>query len=275
MQVQTCAVVPSHNHFVALGAVVTSLRRAGLDVVIVDDASDEPARSAIAGFHAPANGVEVVRLPVNRGKGGAVIAGLRWAQVRGFTHVVQIDADGQHDLASLSHLIAAARAHPEALISGRPSFDSCMPRGRKVGRWITHIWVWVETLSTRIADSMCGYRVYPLGRTLAVLSSERVGQRMDFDPEIMARLFWSGTPVIHVPVRVVYPEGNSSNFHLLRDNWLISWMHTRLVLTMILRLPSILRNRPPMPQAGEPAPNQWSAIAERSAYWGLKFLVAA
>jgi len=275
MQVQTCAVVPSHNHFVALGAVVTSLRRAGLDVVIVDDASDEPARSAIAGFHAPANGVEVVRLPVNRGKGGAVIVGLRWAQMRGFTHVVQIDADGQHDLASLSHLIAAARAHPEALISGRPSFDSCMPRGRQFGRWITHVWVWVETLSTRIADSMCGYRVYPLGRTLAVLSSERVGQRMDFDPEIMVRLFWSGTPVIHVPVRVVYPEGNSSNFHLLRDNWLISWMHTRLVLTMILRLPSILRNRPPMPQADEPGPNHWSAIAERGAYWGLRFLIAA
>src|SRR5262249_45685054 len=113
MKFQPCAVVPSHNHFVALGAVVMSLRSAGLDVIIVDDASDEPALSVIAGLHAPANGVEVVRLPVNLGKGGAVITGLRYAHVRGFTHVVQIDADGQHDLVSLSELIAAARVHPE------------------------------------------------------------------------------------------------------------------------------------------------------------------
>ena len=275
MKFQTCAVVPSHNHYVALGAVVASLRGAGLAVVIVDDASHEPASSAIAAFHAPARGVEVVRLPVNQGKGGAVIAGLRWAQARGFTHVVQIDADGQHDLTGLADLIATARLHPEALISGRPSFDACMPRGRRFGRWITHIWVWVETLSTRIADSMCGYRVYPLARTLTVLNSERVGQRMDFDPEIMVRLFWRGTQIIHVPVRVAYPPGNTSHFHLLRDNWLVSWMHTRLVLTMILRLPSILRNRPPTLRAGEPPANHWSAVAERGAYWGLKSLKVA
>jgi predicted LPLAT superfamily acyltransferase/glycosyltransferase involved in cell wall biosynthesis len=274
MNFQACAVVPSHNHYVALGAVVRGLRDAGLGVVIVDDASDEPASAAIAGLHAPASGVEVVRLPVNRGKGGAVIAGLHWAHLRGFTHVVQIDADGQHDLTGLSQLIATARLHPEALISGRPCFDASMPRGRRFGRWITHIWVWVETLSTRIADSMCGYRVYPLDRTLRVLNTERVGQRMDFDPELMVRLFWRGTPVIHVPVRVVYPPGNTSHFHPLRDNWLISWMHTRLVFTMIVRMPSILRNRPAKPQA-DPAPRHWSAVAERGAYWGLKSLKVA
>jgi predicted LPLAT superfamily acyltransferase/glycosyltransferase involved in cell wall biosynthesis len=274
MNFRACAVVPSHNHYIALGAVVASLRDAGLGVVIVDDASDEPASSAMAGLHAPASGVEVVRLPVNRGKGGAVIAGLHWAQMRGFTHVVQIDADGQHDLTRLSELIATARLHPEALISGRPCFDASLPRGRRFGRRITHIWVWVETLSTRIADSMCGYRVYPLDRTLTVLNNERVGQRMDFDPEIMVRLFWRGTPVIHVPVRVVYLPGNTSHFRLLRDNWLISWMHTRLVLSMILRLPAILRNRPPNLQT-KPAPKHWSAVAERGAHWGLQALKLA
>jgi predicted LPLAT superfamily acyltransferase len=97
---------------------------------------------------------------------------------------------------------------------------------------------------------------------------------MDFDPEIMVRLFWRGTPVIHVPVRVVYPPGNTSHFRLLRDNWLISWMHTRLVLTMILRMPSILRNRPPDLQT-KPAPKHWSAVAERGAYWGLQSLKLA
>jgi predicted LPLAT superfamily acyltransferase len=272
MKFEPCAVVPSHNHFASLKSIVAKLREAGLDVIIVDDASEEPARSTISALHAPIHGVEVTRLTLNRGKGGAVTAGLRRASDRGFTHAVQVDADGQHDLASLSLLLAVASAHPEALVSGRPHFDATVPCGRKIGRWITKFWVWVETMSTCITDSMCGFRVYPLTATLALLDTERVGQHMDFDPEIMVRLFWRGTPVIQLPVRVIYPEDNTSNFRMLRDNCLISWMHTRLVLEMIVRLPRILRNRPRVAATGEQASKHWSTIAERGVGWGLKSL---
>jgi hypothetical protein len=70
----------------------------------------------------------------------------------------------------------------------------------------------------------------------------------------MVRLFWSGTPVVTLPVAVCYPPGNISNFRLLADNWCITKMHTRLVVAMLLHLPSILRNRPPhLDQAGATA----------------------
>jgi predicted LPLAT superfamily acyltransferase len=219
-------------------------------------------------MHAPAEGVEVIRLTENQGKGGAVSAGLRYAFERGFSHVVQLDADGQHDLNSLTTLIDAATAQPEALVSGRPVFDTSVPRSRLVLRWLTHAWVWVETLSTRIRDSMCGFRVYPLAATLAVLDSERVGRHMDFDPEIMVRLSWRGVPVVHVPVRVIYPKGNISNFRVFDDNLLITRMHFRLVITMIWRLPSILRNRSRVAGASK----HWAVIAERGTYWGMKSL---
>jgi len=239
-----------------------------LKVFIIDDGSDEPARSSIAALHAPAQGVEVIRLIENQGKGGAVTTGLRHAFERGFTHAVQVDADGQHDLLKLTALIEAALAQPGALIAGRPVFDASAPSSRLILRWLTHVWVWVETLSTRIRDSMCGFRVYPLAATLAVLDSEVVGRRMDFDPEIMVRLFWRGVPVVHVPVEVAYPEGNKSNFRMFHDNVLITLMHTRLVFTMLLRLPSILRNRPPATDA----PRHWATIGERGAYCGIKLL---
>jgi predicted LPLAT superfamily acyltransferase len=268
MEFKLCAVVPSRNHYTALGTVSATLSAHGLKVFIIDDASDEPARSSIAALHAPEQGVEVIRLAENQGKGGAVTAGLRHAFERDFTHAVQVDADGQHDLHKLTELIEAALARPDALISGRPIFDASVPRTRLVSRWLTHVWVWVETLSTRIRDSMCGFRVYPLASTLAVLDSEIVGRRMDFDPEIMVRLFWRGVPVVHVPVMVAYPEGNTSNFRMLRDNVLITQMHTRLVFTMLLRLPSILRNRPPATEAQR----HWGSIGERGAYWGIKLL---
>jgi predicted LPLAT superfamily acyltransferase len=91
---------------------------------------------------------------------------------------------------------------------------------------------------------------------------------MDFDTEIMVQLFWRGVPVVQVPVTVIYPEANISNFRLFRDNMLITRMHTRLVFTMLWRLPSILRNRPP----GWVSPKHWALIEERGAYWGIKLL---
>jgi predicted LPLAT superfamily acyltransferase len=266
MEPKLCAVIPSHNHYTALGRITATLRTHGLNVFIVDDASDEPARTSIAALHA--EGIEVIRLTENAGKGGAVAAGLRYAFDRGFTHAVQVDADGQHDLHDLTALIEAALTQPEALISGCPVFDASVPRSRLAFRWLTHFWVWVETLSTSIRDSMCGFRVYPLAATLAVLDSGKVGRRMDFDPEIMVRLFWRGVPVAHVPVRVAYPEGNISNFRIFNDNVLITRMHAKLVFTMLWQLPSILRNRPPAASAS----NHWASIGERGAYWGIKTL---
>lgn len=244
MQQRFCAVVPTYNHHEALGAVAAALHNHGLPIIIVDDGSGEPAREGIAKLHAPERDVEVVRLDKNLGKGGAVAIGLRRAHAHGFSHAVQVDADGQHDLTQLAPLMALSNLRPEALVSGRAVYDASVPRSRRYGRWVTHFWVWVETLSFRIADSMCGFRVYPLAATLAVLDTEPVGRTMDFDTAIMVRLFWRGVPVLQIPVRVVYPKGNTSNFHLLRDNWRITQMHTRLVFTMLGRLPSILRNRP-------------------------------
>jgi hypothetical protein len=240
-----CAIVPSYNHWRAIGGIAAALHQAGLPVFVIDDGSSEPARSVIAGLHDPARGIAVARLEPNRGKGGAVQEGIRLALANGFTHSVQVDADGQHDLAALPDLLALSQRHPTALVSGKPMYDSSVPFGRKAGRWLTRVWVWIETLSLRISDSMCGFRVYPLPAVAAVLARDRLGQRMDFDTEIIVRLFWGGTPVVMLPVRVVYPPDNTSNFDLLRDNWRITTMHTRLVVTLLLRLVPILLNRPP------------------------------
>lgn len=266
---RACAVVPSHNHWQALPGVVAGLRQVGLAVFIIDDGSDPPAAAALAALHDPEAGVTVTRLAVNGGKGAAVCEGFRLAQAAGFSHVVQVDADGQHDLDALPRLLATAEANPQAVVSGAPVYDDSVPLGRKIGRWVTHLWVFVETLSFRISDSMCGFRVYPLAACLTLLAGEKLGRRMDFDTEIMVRLFWRGVPPVMVPVAVRYPVGNTSNFDVLWDNVRISWMHTRLVFAMLTHLPSILRNRPPS------SSSHWAGMAERGALWGLQFVAGA
>jgi len=267
---RACAIIPSHNHHAAIRGIVARLGQLGLPVLLIDDASDPPTEAALAAL-AATPGIAVHRLAVNQGKGGAVIAGLELAQAHGFTHALQIDADGQHELEALPRLLAGARAHPEAIIVGAPLYDATMPLGRRIGRWITHFWVSIETLTPRVLDSMCGFRIYPLAATMEVLRRERIGRRMDFDPEILVHLIWRGVRPITVPVQVHYPAGNVSNFRMLRDNWAITKMHTRLVLRLLPRLPAmILRRRHPV---GAPL-RHWAGLGERGAYWGLRLLAA-
>ena len=263
-----CAVIPSHNHFRVIAGIVARLREAGLAVFIVDDGSDAPSAEILARLHAPEQGVEVLRLPTNRGKGTAVMEGFRLAREAGFTHALQVDADGQHDLDALPAMISASRAQPDALIAGLPIFDASMPRGRRIGRWITHIWVWIETLSLQVHDSMCGFRLYPLAAVADATDGVRIGRRMDFDTEIMVRMVWHGTPLVEVPVKVIYPPGNTSNFDLWRDNLRISWMHTKLVVLMLLGLPMLLVRRSGVTR-------HWSQMTERGGVWGLRISVVA
>jgi hypothetical protein len=140
-------------------------------------------------------------------------------------------------------LLERARAHPAAVVTGAARYDDSVPNSRKYGRWITHVWVWINTLSLAIRDSMCGFRVYPLAATLPVIERKPVGRRMDFDTDLIVRLHWRGVPVHSLPVSVHYPLDGVSHFDLLRDNLRISLMHARLFFGMLWRLPRLLARR--------------------------------
>lgn len=234
-----CIVVPVYNHGTPLRTTVERLAEFGLPIVIVDDGSDDATKRSIREI-AASRAVDVVTLPHNRGKGGAVMAGLRRAAALGYTHAVQVDADGQHDIADLPKLLAAARADPAALVCGAPQFDASVPRSRLYGRHITTFWVAIETLSLSMPDTMCGFRVYPLASACALIDSVRLGERMDFDIEIAVRLRWRNVRIVPIPTRVIYPDGGTSNFRLVRDNLRISTAHCKLLLGMLLRLPWLI-----------------------------------
>ena len=141
------------------------------------------------------------------------------------------------------HPVRLLQHHPRAIVNGRPLYDDSVPTGRLVGRYATHVWVWINTLSLAIADSMCGFRAYPLAATIAMLDRESVGLRMDFDIEIIVRLHWAGVPVRNLPTRVTYPLDGVSHFDLWRDNLRISKMHARLFFGMLWRSPRLLARR--------------------------------
>ncbi|HEX5792888.1 MAG TPA: glycosyltransferase family 2 protein [Rheinheimera sp.] len=236
-----CFIIPIYNHHDTITSTVQQLLPFAFPIIIADDGSDTATKDVLAQLAQQHPLVEVITLAENGGKGAATCTAILRAYQRGFSHGLQIDADGQHDISDIPRFWQAAAQQPAALISGAPLYDSSMPLGRKIGREITHFWVRVETLSLQIKDSMLGFRVYPLQSCVEIIQHYRIGQRMDFDIEIMVRLFWQGVPVSFLPTKVIYPQGGRSHFNMLRDNWLISKMHTRLFFGMLWRLPRLLK----------------------------------
>lgn len=230
-----CAIVPCYRHHASLPGVIAGLRAVGLPVFVIDDGGGSDARAALSALDDRPN-VTILHRERNGGKGAAVKHGLRAAYAAGFTHALQLDSDGQHDPKDLPYFLAQARAYPRAAITGKAVYDESVPKVRKFGRWLTHALVWVETLSLDIADSMVGYRIYPLAPVNFILRNEFVGDRMDFDTEIIVLLHWYGVPVINMPTRVIYPADNPSNFRMLADNVRMTLLHARLLLQMPFRI---------------------------------------
>jgi glycosyltransferase involved in cell wall biosynthesis len=233
--VNPCLLIPIYNHRDTIAGVLDSLAYLALPCLIVDDGSDEPTQETLGRENARRPWVELSRLPVNRGRGAALRHGYRRAAERGFSHVVQLDADGQHEPADVPKFLDAACRQPDALILGRPIFGADSPRARLYGRRLSQVFVWAVTGSFAIEDPLCGFRCFPLRRTVPLLDAVGLGDRMEFDPEIVVRLAWAGVPIVNVPTRVRYFPGGLSNFRMIRDNGLIVRAYTRLVLARLLR----------------------------------------
>ncbi|MGD0143619.1 MAG: glycosyltransferase [Rhizomicrobium sp.] len=269
---RACAVIPTRNHVAALDTILGRLRQAQLSIIVIDDGSDPAIGERIQAVCADHPEVEYLRHAFNGGKGFAVMCGVARAKERGFSHAVQIDADGQHDLSRLPALLETARINPSAIVSGEPLYERQIPLARRIGRPLTNFWVAVNAVSLHMPDAMCGFRVYPVDAVLELVRSSVRGRRMDFDIEILVKAHWAGIPLVGVPVGVEYPEDNFSNFDVLRDNILLSALQTRLFFGMLRRLPQLALRRRPKPPGTVETSAHWSSTQERGAYWGMRTL---
>ncbi len=232
-----CFIIPVYNHASGLRCTIAALAHMGLPCIVVDDGSERECASAVAALTQQHVWIETIRRHHNGGKGAAVKDALRRAFFRGYSHALQIDSDGQHNIDDVAAFLAAAAAQPLGVVTGSARFDASVPRVREIFRRFTQLWVHINTWSMQIEDSMCGFRVYPIAETIAVIDQQHTGDRMEFDIEVLVKLKWRGTRVTCVPTLVRYPPDGVSHFSLLRDNALISWMHARCFFGMLVRAP--------------------------------------
>ena len=238
--------IPSYNPGPAVYETVRAAREQWDPVWVIVDGSDDGTAEGLADRARDAAGLRVVVLPANRGKGAAVLHGITLAAAEGYTHALTMDSDGQHPAASIPAFMAASQARPAAVVLGVPVFDATAPSLRVKGRRVSNWWANLETLWLGIGDSLFGFRVYPIADLEAVMRRQPWMRRFDFDPEAAVRLVWRGVPPVNVPAPVRYlrpDEGGVSHFNYLRDNALLTWMHTRLVLEFVVRLPVLAFRR--------------------------------
>lgn len=238
--------IPSYNPGPAVLTTVQAARAQWPVVWVVDDGSNDGSTASLQELAASDPGLHLIVLPRNSGKGAAVLAGLEAAAAAGFTHVLTMDADGQHPAALIPDFMAASQAAPAAMILGKPVFGPEAPALRVNGRKVSNGWANFETLWMGIGDSLYGFRVYPIAPLMRIMQGRRWMRRFDFDPEAVVRLCWAGVRPINkdAPVRYLSAEeGGVSHFRYLRDNILLTWMHTRLFLGFLGRLPLLLLRR--------------------------------
>ena len=244
--------IPSYNTGPKVYETVREARAHWAPVWVIVDGSTDGTTPGLRELAATDDAIRLFVLPANQGKGAAVLHGLLAAQAAGFTHALTMDSDGQHPASLIPSFMHASQHRPDAMVLGRPVFDASAPSLRVRGRRVSNWWTNLETLGAGIDDSLYGFRVYPIAELVAVMRRQPWMRRFDFDTEAVVRLAWRGvTPLnLAAPVKYLRPdEGGVSHFRYGRDNALLTWMHLRLMIEFVLRLPALawrrLQGRPP------------------------------
>lgn len=236
-----CIIIPVYNHEHAIVQVIARIKDYGFPCFLVNDGSSANCTAVLEDCaKQEANWLTLINRAQNGGKGAAVIDGFNLAIKQGYSHALQIDADGQHNTQDIPRFLATGRLNPEAMILGQPVFDDSVPKSRLYGRRITNFWIRINTWSSAIADGMCGFRLYPLMAVSKLIATTHISQGMDYDIDIVVRLYWQGVKAINLPTAVHYPEDGISHFKLWQDNVLISKTHARLFFAMLIRTPQLL-----------------------------------
>ena len=238
-----CLTVPHYNHYDSFVNFLPKLQSLKVPCIVIDDGSDTVQFEQLQKLLTDFPNIILLTHAYNRGKGAAISTAANYARQIGHTHIIQIDADGQHDVNDVARLIELSKKHPHSIISGMPKFADDAPKARVYGRKVTTFWVALETLSLKIKDSLCGFRVYPLMEFEHVYDNYHIGSRMTFDTDILVKSCWENIDLKFIDTKVIYIENNASHFHYLRDNLLLIRLHTKLMLGMLIRIPKIIYHR--------------------------------
>lgn len=228
-KVNIAVIVPTFNNEGTLGSIITGCKALPYDIIVVNDGSTDSTSDVLREF----TDITVISFDVNKGKGAALIAGLRYAAGKGYSHAVTIDSDGQHMPEDILLLIDASLKEPDVLwVGSRNLSASNMPGKNTFANRFSNFWFKIQT-GIKMEDTQSGFRIYPLK---PIENMKFISGRYELELELLVRYAWKTRCVRNIPVRVIYmPEGERvSHFRPFRDFFRISLLNTLFSLIAFL-----------------------------------------
>jgi glycosyltransferase involved in cell wall biosynthesis len=230
-KIKIIIVIPVYNHGSTLRGVVTRALKVNDQVMVVDDGSTDGGIDTLNGLS-----VHLVRHSQNLVKGAAILTAAKAARRLGMTYMITIDADAQHDPSDVRHFIPVLQADPLAIVIGKRNFRTIhAPLSARFGRRFSNFWFRLQT-GKALGDSQSGFRGYPL----AALEKLKLREKhYAFEVEVLVKAAWGGIKLHDVNISVIYPPSRErvSHFRLIRDNFQLSRLNTRLTLRSLFPLP--------------------------------------
>ena len=263
-----CCVIPVFNHASTAPAVIERTRAVMPDVLVIDDGSEDIDLAE----HYAGTGIEVIRHPRNLGKGAALLTAIRTLAPRGYDYMITLDADAQHDPEDIPRFLPLLNDDCGTLVVGVRDFTVPNVPGRsKFGRAFSNFWFLVETGRT-ISDSQSGFRAYPLRYVSQIACSSL---HYTFETELLTRCMWAGLDLAEVPISTHYdpPGERITHFRPFRDNWRMTWLHTRLVFRRLIPFGVKKLRRTPreLPRLWKPKELWAWLVKENTSSLGLAF----
>ena len=230
-EIKAVIVIPTFNNCYAISSVIEKALLTGLPVLVINDGSTDGTRDILSKFL-----VSRIDHEENYGKGIAILSASEWAEQKGYSHIITLDADGQHNPADITGFLDTLRKNPWTVVLGNRLFKKDETSGSSIfGRSFSNFWVKISTGKT-VTDSQSGFRAYPVQ---ALRKIKCKGKRYEFEVEILVRSIWAGLSVRSVDISIDYSEEtvNSSHFRAFWDNARISAIYSLLVIRNFIPWP--------------------------------------
>ena len=199
-------VIPTYNEAQSLEKLLPELLALNVDILIVDDSSSD-GTVEVAQKHNSENRISFISRPTKLGLGSAYLAGFAQSLLLGYEEIIQMDADGSHQVKDLINMREAMANNPrtDLIIGSRwipgGKVENWAKRRELLSRTANRYSKWI--LATKVSDMTAGFRIYHASLLKKMNLQAIASQGYGFQIEMTREAIHVGATITEVPITFI------------------------------------------------------------------------